>query len=273
MDKFIDKDTERQSAYDNLELKSVREIMIDMNREDRTVPFAVDKVMDAIVAFVEATVKRMQNGGRLFYIGAGTSGRLGVLDASECPPTFGVPKDLVTGLIAGGDYALRNAVEFSEDNSEQGWDDLVKANISEQDMLLGIAASGSTPYVLGALEKAKNQGILTGSLACNTDSPISRVAEYPIEVITGPEYVTGSTRLKAGTAQKLVLNMISTSVMIKLGRIQGNRMVDMQLSNNKLVNRGILMLEKELGVTKAIATELLEKYKSVRTAIQSYRSV
>jgi len=208
----------------------------------------------------------------LFYIGAGTSGRLGVLDASECPPTFGVSDDWVIGLIAGGDVALRKAVENAEDDPQQAWKDLQKYHISEQDVLVGIAASGTTPYVIGGIEQAKLHGIATACVACNSGSPLGKAAEYPIEVVVGPEFVTGSTRMKSGTAQKLVLNMISTSVMIKMGRVVGNKMVDMQLSNKKLVNRGERMIMEELGVSAAEASTLLAEYKSVRKAVEHYRS-
>ncbi len=265
--------TERESYYQNLEMKSVHEILLNMNKEDESVPRSVSKVLKDLVNFIEEAVLRMKNEGKLYYIGAGTSGRLGVLDASECPPTFGVSNQLVNGLIAGGDSALRYAVEFSEDNKSQGWRDLLEHGITKKDVLVGIAASGKTPYVLGALESAKQLGILTASISCNQNAPISEVADFPIEIITGPEFVTGSTRLKAGTAQKLVLNMISTSIMIKLGRVKGIRMIDMQLTNDKLINRGVEMLVQELEITAEVAKNLLEKHKSVRMAIKKFKTV
>jgi len=217
-------------------------------------------------------VKKLNFGGRLFYIGAGTSGRLGIVDASECPPTFGVPHELVIGLIAGGDSAIRKAVEFAEDSHTQGWKDLKKHNISKKDVVIGIAASGTTPYVIGALKECNKKGILTACITCNQNSPLSKTAKYPIEVIVGPEFVTGSSRMKAGTAQKLVLNMITTSTMIQLGKIKGNKMVDMQLSNNKLVDRGVKMLMNELKIDKLKAEQLLDKYQNVRLAIQNFKN-
>jgi N-acetylmuramic acid 6-phosphate etherase len=220
---------------------------------------------------VNITAERMKNGGRLFYIGAGTSGRLGVVDASECPPTFGVPFDWVVGLIAGGDSAIRKAVEFAEDDAEQAWIDLQEYKINEKDVLVGIAASGTTPYVIGGLKMANEHNIATGCIVCNSGSPVAAVAKYPVEVITGPEFLTGSTRMKAGTAQKLVLNMLSTSVMIQLGRVKGNRMVDMQLTNNKLVNRGTLMVMNETGLDEKSASDLLKQYGSVRQAVDSLK--
>ena len=261
------KHTEKESLYRDLEKKNVEEILRDINAEDAKVHQAVQKVIPEVSAFVEKAAERMQNGGRLFYIGAGTSGRLGIVDASECPPTFGVSHGLVVGLIAGGDSAIRKAVEFAEDSSEEGWSDLQKHAIGETDILVGIAASGTTPYVIGAVKKAREAGILTACITCNEGSPLAEAAEHPIEVITGPEYVTGSTRMKAGTAQKLVLNMISTSLMIQLGRVKGNRMVDMQLSNNKLVDRGTRMVMEELGLNYEEANRLLMKHGSVREAI------
>lgn len=249
----------------------VRELLDNINREDQTVPLAVAESIDAIEALVSAIVPRMQAGGRLFYIGAGTSGRLGIVDASECPPTFGVPHDLVIGLIAGGDSAIRKAVEFAEDNRSLGWQDLREYNITTNDTVIGIAASGTTPYVIGGVEEARAFGCLTGCITCNPGSPLANAAEMPIEVVVGPEFVTGSTRMKSGTAQKLVLNMISTSVMIKLGKVRGNRMVDMQLSNDKLVDRGTLMVKNALGVSYDKANELLLKFGSVRSAIDNYK--
>jgi N-acetylmuramic acid 6-phosphate etherase len=263
--------TEETSHYDNLDKMSVKEILEGINNEDKTVPNAVEKAIPQIEALVNQIVARMKEGGRLFYIGAGTSGRLGVVDASECPPTFGVPFEMVVGLIAGGDGAIRKAVENAEDDINQAWLDLMEYEVNELDTVIGIAASGRTPYVIGGLNKARENGLLTGAISCNENSEISQAAEYPIEVIVGAEFVTGSTRMKSGTAQKLVLNMISTSVMIQLGRVRGNRMVDMQLSNNKLVVRAENMVMKELGIERALAEELLQKNGSVRASIDAYR--
>jgi len=262
--------TESESKYNNLELMSPLEILANINKEDKIVPYAIEKVLPAIATIIPKIVKCLQEGGRLFYMGAGTSGRLGIVDASECPPTFGVSDDLVVGLIAGGDSAIRKAVEFAEDSETQGWEDLSNYNISEQDFVIGIAASGTTPYVIGAMEKCRENNIQTACICCNSDSPLAAAVDFPIEVIVGPEFVTGSTRMKAGTAQKLVLNMISTAVMVRLGRVKGNRMVDMQLSNNKLVKRGVQMIVSELGVSYDEAKELLSKYGSVRNAISNY---
>ena len=264
--------TEETSHYDNLDKMSVNEILKGINNEDKTVPNAVEKAIPQIEALVNQIVPRMKEGGRLFYIGAGTSGRLGVVDASECPPTFGVPFDMVVGLIAGGDGAIRKAVENAEDDIEQAWHDLLVYDVSELDTIVGIAASGRTPYVIGGLRKARENGLLTGAISCNRDSEISQEAEYPIEAILGPEFVTGSTRMKAGTAQKLILNMISTSVMIQLGRVRGNRMVDMQLSNKKLIVRAENMVMKELGIEREEAEALLEQNGSVRESIDAYRA-
>ncbi len=263
----MEKHTEKQSLYDNLEGKDFRTLLTEINREDAKVHLAVEKILPKIEVFVSECSKRMKEGGRLFYIGTGTSGRLGIVDASECPPTFGVPHGLVIGLIAGGDGAIRKAVEFAEDDQDQGWSDLQKHEIGALDTLVGIAASGTTPYVVGAIKKAREHGVLTAAITCNEGSPLSASAEFPMEVITGPEYVTGSTRMKAGTAQKLVLNMISTSLMISLGRVKGNRMVDMQLSNNKLVDRGTRMVMDELGVDYEEANKLLLEYGSVREVL------
>jgi len=260
--------TEKESYYNDLEKMSVNELLTNINQEDQTVPEAVRKSIPQIEALVKITVERMEEGGRLFYIGAGTSGRLGILDASECPPTFGVPFDWIVGLIAGGDTAIRKAVEFAEDDKRQAWKDLSEHGINNKDVVLGIAASGSTPYVIGGLEAANEAGVTTGCLVCNANTPMAEIAKFPIEVITGPEFVTGSTRMKAGTAQKLVLNMLSTSVMIKLGRVKGNKMVDMQLTNTKLFNRGTRIIMEETGVNQKKANELLEKYGSVRKAIE-----
>lgn len=261
--------TESSSKYNNLEKMTTKQLLNNINKEDDGVPKAIKKALPQIEKLVNATYQRMQNGGRLFYIGAGTSGRLGIVDASECPPTFGVPHGMVIGLIAGGDAAIRKAVEFAEDDVKQGWLDLQQYNISKKDTLIGIAASGSTPYVIGALKQARKKGILTGAIVCNKNSGVAAEAEFPIEVIVGPEFVTGSTRMKSGTAQKLVLNMISTSVMIKLGKIKGNKMVDMMPSNHKLVARGIQMILDELPITEKEAAFLLNKYGNVRKAIQS----
>lgn len=263
--------TEQSSKYDNLEQMGIKELLVNINKEDQLVPLAVDRAIPQIEAFVDLTINKMKKSGRLFYIGAGTSGRLGVLDASECPPTFGVTDDWIIGLIAGGDIALRKAVENAEDNEEQAWKDLKKFKINENDVLLGIAASGTTPYVLGGLKRAKQEGVLTGSISCNENAPISLVADCPIELIVGPEFVTGSTRMKAGTAQKLALNMISTSIMIKLDRVKGNKMVDMQLSNKKLVDRGTKMIMEELGINEKLANSLLLEHGNVRKSIEVYR--
>lgn len=264
--------TESSSKYDHLEKMSTRELLTNINKEDQSVPLAVEKQLPAIEKLVEVIVARMQEGGRLFYIGAGTSGRLGVLDASECPPTFGVSEDWVIGLIAGGDHALRNAVENAEDDLEQAWEDLEKYHISEKDVLVGIAASGTTPYVIGGVRRARKEGIATGCITCNEGSPLAAEVEFPIEVVVGPEFVTGSTRMKSGTAQKLVLNMLSTSSLIKMGRVKGNKMVDMQLSNKKLVNRGIKMIMEELKVPEEEAAQLLQKHKSVRKVLNEKKS-
>lgn len=251
---------------------SAKELLININKEDKTVPFAVEKTIPKIEKLVTAIVKQMKQGGRLFYMGAGTSGRLGIVDASECPPTFGVAQGMVIGLIAGGDKAIRKAVEFAEDDTKQGWKDLQEYKINSKDVVIGIAASGSTPYVIGALEACNKNNILTASIVCNKGSNVAKVSRHKIEVVVGPEFVTGSTRMKSGTAQKLVLNMISTSVMIKLGRVKGNKMVDMQLSNNKLVDRGTKMVAEELNITYKKAHELLLKHGSVRKAVDSYQS-
>ncbi len=250
---------------------TVYDLLVNINKEDHSVPKAIEQVIPAIEKLVDRIVERMQGGGRLFYIGAGTSGRLGVVDASEIPPTYGMPHEKVIGLIAGGDAAIRKAVEHAEDDPEQAWKDLETHSINQQDVLLGIAASGRTPYVVGGLRRAREAGITTGCIVCNTGSAVAREAEYPIEVVVGPEFVTGSTRMKAGTAQKLVLNMISTTVMIKLGRVKGNKMVDMQLTNNKLIDRGTRMIMDELQVDQAEAEQLLKEFGSVRSAVESRR--
>ena len=261
--------TESSSRYDHLERMGTEELLRNINAEDRTVPDAVAKALPAIGALVEAIADRMGRGGRLFYLGAGTSGRLGIVDASECPPTFGVPHGLVIGLIAGGDQAIRKAVEFAEDDREQGWKDLHEHLVGPDDSVIGIAASGGTPYVIGALENCRAACILTGCITCNPDSPVTKVCEHPIVAVVGPEFVTGSTRMKSGTAQKLILNMISTAVMIKLGRVKGNRMVDMQLSNNKLIDRGTRMIMDSLDVSAEAARNMLLHYGSVRKAIEA----
>lgn len=264
------KTTEQASNYNHLEKMSVIELLSSINSEDKTVPFAIEKVIPSIMDLVIKITERMKKGGRLFYIGAGTSGRLGIVDASECPPTFGVPHSMVIGIIAGGDTAIRKAVEFAEDSTTQCWLDLQEYSINKNDTVIGIAASGTTPYVISGLEKCNENSILTGCITCNENSPLSKVSKYPIEVIVGPEFVTGSSRMKAGTAQKLVLNMISTTVMIQLGKVKGNKMVEMQLSNNKLVDRGTKMLMDELNISEEAANKLLLEYKNVRLAIQKF---
>lgn len=267
------KTTEQDSYYTNLEKLSVRKILLNINTEDKTVPVAIEKVISKIEKLVIAITAKLQSGGRLFYIGAGTSGRLGIVDASECPPTYGIEQGRVIGLIAGGDKAIRKAVEFAEDDEMQGWKDLQQYKISANDVVIGIAASGSTPYVIGALKQCRKNKITTGCIVCNKKTLVATHADFPIEVIVGPEFVTGSTRMKAGTAQKLVLNMISTSVMIKLGRVKGNKMVDMQLTNNKLIDRGTKMIMSALNIKKDKAHSLLEKYGSVRKAIANQKAL
>ncbi len=264
------KSTEASSKYDHLEEMSIHQLLVNINKEDRIVPYAIEKQIESIEQVVAAAAERMNKGGRLFYIGAGTSGRLGIVDASECPPTFGVSHDQVIGLIAGGDSAIRVAVEFAEDDTEQAWKDLSEHDINEKDVVIGIAASGTTPYVIGGVKRSRENNIFTACIVCNEDSPLAAEVDVPIEVIVGPEFVTGSTRMKAGTAQKLVLNMISTAVMIQLGKVKGNKMVDMQLSNNKLVKRGIQMLMTELSISYEEAKELLDKYGNVRNAINNF---
>lgn len=268
--KFI-KTTEAESYYSNLEKMSVHELLVNINKEDQTVAQAVEKCIPEIEELTTRIIEKLKLGGRLFYIGAGTSGRMGILDASECPPTFGVSHDLVIGLIAGGDTAIRKAVEFAEDSELEGWKDLQKENITEKDIVIGIAASGTTPYVIGALENCNEHNILTGCITCNAGSPLALTAQFPIVVIVGPEFVSGSSRMKAGTAQKLILNMISTSSMIHLGRVKGNKMVEMQLSNNKLIDRGVRMIAEELDISEKEAKLLLDQYKNVRTAIKNYK--
>ncbi len=262
--------TESESLYDNLDQMSVRELLEGINNEARKVAIAVGREIPKIEKLVTRIVERMRRGGRLFYIGAGTSGRLGVLDASEIPPTYGMPNTLVIGLIAGGDRALRNPVESAEDDLDKAWEELQQYHINTNDTLVGIAASGTTPYVIGALRKARSEGILTASISCNPDSPMAAEAEIAIEPVVGPEFVTGSTRMKSGTAQKMVLNMITTSTMIKLGRVKGNRMVNMQLTNQKLVDRGTRMIMEELRLDYEQSKNLLLLHGSVREAIDSY---
>jgi len=264
------KTTEQDSNYNHLEDMSVSEILNHINYEDKTVPLAIEKSLPQIEALTEQIVLNLKKNGRIFYIGAGTSGRLGILDASECPPTFGVPQELVIGLIAGGDTAIRNAVEFAEDSKEEGWLSLQKYNISEKDIVIGIAASGTTPYVISALDKCNQNNIITGCITCNKNSPLSLVSKFPIEIVVGPEFVTGSSRMKAGTAQKMVLNMLSTASMIRLGKVKGNKMVDMQLSNNKLIDRGQKIIAKELNIDLEEALVLLNKFGSIRNAIKNF---
>ena len=259
--------TESSSSYDHLESMSVHDLLMNINKEDKTVPQSIEKVIPRIEMLVNAIVMKMNSGGRLFYIGAGTSGRLGVVDASEIPPTYGMPHGKVIGLIAGGDKAIRKAVEHAEDDASQAWKDLEEYSINQQDILIGIAASGRTPYVIGGLKDARAHGIATGCITCNDSSEVARHADYPVEVVVGPEFVTGSTRMKAGTAQKLVLNMISTTTMIKLGRVKGNKMVDMQMTNNKLIDRATRMVMEETGVSREEAEKLLKEHKTVREAI------
>lgn len=265
--------TEQTSKYNHLEKMSTKQLLSNINKEDQSVPVAVNKAIPKVKNLVDAAYERMKKGGRLFYIGAGTSGRLGIVDASECPPTFGVPFDLVIGLIAGGDKAIRKAVEFAEDDEKQGWKDLKAYKITKKDVLVGIAASGSTPYVVGALKEANKAGVLTGCIVCNKGSKVAETAQYPVEVVVGPEFVTGSTRMKSGTAQKLVLNMISTSLMIKLGRVKGNKMVDMTPTNNKLIKRGAKMIMDDLKVDEPKATLLLKTYGNVRKAIAAVKKL
>ncbi len=261
--------TEQESRHQDLDKMSIAEILKGINSEDKTVPLAVEKSLPQIELLATQVADRMKKGGRLFYIGAGTSGRLGIVDASECPPTFGVPFDWVVGIIAGGDSAIRKAVEFAEDDENQAWIDLQEFQINDKDCLIGLAASGTTPYVVGGLRKARENGVLTGCIICNNGGPVVEQSDYPVEVVVGPEFLTGSTRMKSGTAQKLVLNMISTTVMIQLGRVKGNRMVDMQLTNHKLVDRGTHMVMDALKIDEQQAAELLVKYGSVRKAVDS----
>ena len=267
----FDKITESDSKYDKLESKSVEQLLNIINTEDQTVSLCVKKEISKINKLINKVIEQLKIGGRLFYIGSGTSGRLGILDASECPPTFGVDSELVIGIIAGGDKAIRKSQEYAEDSLTQAWKDLKKYKITEKDIVIGVAASGTTPYVLGGIKECNKNKVVTGCITCNKNSPLSTIAKYPIVAVVGPEYITGSSRMKAGTAQKLILNMISSSVMIKLGRIKGNKMVDMQLSNNKLVKRGENIIKSELDVTDLKAKELLKKSKNVRKAIESFK--
>ena len=268
----FDKITESDSKYDELETKSVNQILEIINIEDNSVASSVKKVIPKISLLVNKIIYQIKNGGRLFYLGSGTSGRLGIVDASECPPTFGVSSNLVIGIIAGGDKAIRKSIENAEDKIDEGWKDLKKYNISKNDFVLGITASGTTPYVIGALQNCIKNKIPTGCITCNPGSPVSLLSNYPIEVIVGSEVITGSSRMKAGTAQKLILNMISSSTMIKLGHVEGNKMIDMQLSNEKLIQRGISMIMKSLSITQTKATELLKKHKGVRNAIKTFKN-
>lgn len=264
------KTTEASSHYDHLEKMNVQELLIHINTEDKKVPKAVEKAIPQIEKLTKKVVESLQKGGRLFYIGAGTSGRLGILDASEIPPTFGLDHGVVIGLIAGGDIAIRKAVEFAEDSTTQGWEDLKRHQVGINDVVIGIAASGTTPYVISALKKCNSLRISTGCITCNEDSPLAQTAKYPVVAVVGPEFVTGSSRMKAGTTQKLILNMISTAAMIQLGKVQGNKMVDMQLSNTKLVERGTQMIVEALSIGLKEAELLLKKHKSVRNAIKNY---
>lgn len=265
------KSTEANSLYRHLEKMSTIELLQNINEEDKKVPLAIQKAIPQIEKFVDVITDKLLGGGRLFYIGAGTSGRLGIVDASECPPTYGVPQGLVVGLIAGGDSAIRKAVEFAEDSWTQGWEDLQAQEINEKDVVIGIAASGRTPYVIGALKECKQHNITTGCITCNTESALAAAADFPIEVIVGPEFVTGSTRMKAGTAQKLVLNMLSTSAMIKIGRVEDNKMVNMQLSNEKLIDRGVKMILEKSDITYEAAKKLLLEKGSVKQALAALK--
>jgi len=264
--------TEKSSNYNHLENKTVKDLVSIINKEDQSVAKSVSKNLDKIEKLINNIEPRMHKGGRLFYIGAGTSGRLGILDASECPPTFGVSDQIVIGLIAGGDKAIRKSQEFAEDSLEQGWEDLKKFEINSNDSVIGIAASGTTPYVVSTIKKCNEKEILTGCITCNSYSPLSKEAKFPIDVVVGPEVVTGSTRMKSGTAQKMILNIISTTLMIRLGRVKGNKMVDMQLSNNKLVDRAEKMLMNELKISLDEAKKLLQKHKSVRKSIENFKT-
>jgi N-acetylmuramic acid 6-phosphate etherase len=267
----FEKITEADSPYRHLDKMSIRELLDNINKEDSNVPGIVGKQIPQIEALVQVISEKMLMGGRLFYIGAGTSGRLGIVDASECPPTYGVPYGLVIGIIAGGNKAITEAVEFAEDDTKKGWSDLMEHNVNSADVVVGVAASGTTPYVIRALEECRSHGIVTGSICCNPDAPLSAAADFPIEVVVGPEFVTGSTRMKSGTAQKLVLNMISTSVMIQLGRVEDNKMVNMQLTNDKLVDRGVKMVMHNLNLTDyEVAKTLLLRHGTVKKAMENY---
>ena len=268
----FNKITEQSSNYSDLEKKSINELLTEINYEDQQVALAVQKTIPEIEHLVTAIVERMKKGGRLFYVGAGTSGRLGVLDSSEIPPTYGVPPTYVIGLIAGGEHALRNPVEDAEDDEHKAWQELQEHDINQHDVVIGIAASGTTPYVIGALRNAKQNGILTAAISCNPNSPISAEADIRIEAIVGPEYVTGSTRMKSGTAQKMILNMITTATMIKLGRVKGNRMVNMQLTNKKLIDRGARMIMEELDLPYNQAKNILLLHGEVKEAVESYKN-
>ena len=268
----FDKITEKSSNYNHLENKTVKDLVSIINKEDHSVAKSVSNNLDKIEKLINNIEPRMHKGGRLFYIGAGTSGRLGILDASECPPTFGVSDQIVIGLIAGGDKAIRKSQEFAEDSLERGWEDLKKYEINSNDSVIGIAASGTTPYVVSTIKKCNEKEILTGCITCNSNSPLSKEAKFPIDVVVGPEVVTGSTRMKSGTAQKMILNIISTTLMIRLGRVKGNKMVDMQLANNKLVDRAEKMLMNELKISLDEAKKLLQKHKSVRKSIENFKT-
>ena len=263
--------TESFSSYNDLEKKSTKELLEIINCEDKKVAFEVEKSLESIEKLIDSVTERMRNGGRLFYIGSGTPGRLGVVDASECPPTYGVDNNVIIGLIAGGDYAIRNSVERAEDDKKQAWKDLQNHNISSQDSVIGITASGKTPYVVGGLKDCQDKGILTGLLTCNNNTEASKYSDFIVTTIVGPEVVTGSTRMKSGTSQKLILNMISTSIMIKLGKVKGNKMVDMMLSNTKLEDRGVRFISDELNISYDNAEKLLKEYNSVRKAIEKYK--
>jgi len=263
--------TESFSSYNHLEKKSTKELLEIINSEDKKVAFEVEKSLESIEKLIDYITERMKTGGRLFYIGSGTPGRLGIVDASECPPTYGVDNNVIIGLIAGGDYAIRNSVEKAEDDTKQAWKDLQNYNISSQDSVIGITASGKTPYVVGGLKDCKDNKILTGLLTCNKNTEASKYVDLIVTTIVGPEVVTGSTRMKSGTSQKLILNMISTSIMIKLGKVKGNKMVDMMLSNSKLEDRGVRFVSDELDIDYNKALELIKKYKSVRKVIDSYK--
>ena len=268
----FDKITEKSSNYNHLENKTVKDLVSIINKEDQSVAKSVSKNLEKIEKLINKIEPRMHKGGRLFYIGAGTSGRLGILDASECPPTFGVSDQIVIGLIAGGDKAIRKSQEFAEDSLERGWEDLKKYEINSNDSVIGIAASGTTPYVVSTIKKCNEKEILTGCITCNSNSPLSKEAKFPIDVVVGPEVVTGSTRMKSGTAQKMILNIISTTLMIRLGRVKGNKMVDMQLANNKLVDRAEKMLMNELKISLDEAKKMLQKHKSVRKSIENFKT-